>query len=458
MSADFHRVDDARADVHQPSRIGVSIPEAESARVGPVPRHPAPSFVRSNLSSLQRNAGNRAAQAFARQTRSVGGAGAEQGADSESLALRELGEHVHQAGASSKEQVHRRVDRAPQKAKVELPVPLESVESIRVKLVARQNNLNSFLTTAKQDISNIRTHFSFVNGTYNRSHANHAMVVAQAKTQAESKQQWVDFAFGVGVGISVGLMSEALIAGKLAEAAFETLAEVGAEIVEGGIARLVKPEVPKPELIPGLAPELKQIRSLQILDDLNVVALQMAVPGTFVFTDPLVQCERLSGELRLLQAGADADRRKMNDAQMREQFANLTKFEAESSKAEAKLVATKASFDKLRVSFFARPAISDKLVEQDIWIPWIAAQDIETFFAPTLFNNLIRQHMQDIGLSDRLGAAGLPNRDRILGDYWPHNPGNAQERNVVKSYVALKNAAAAEAKLLPAFWNKVFLQ
>ena len=346
----------------------------------------------------------------------------------------------------------------PPKAKVELPVPLESVESIRARLATRQNGLNQFLTASKQDVANIRNHFAFVNGVYKRSFDHHALVVAQAKAQAESKQAWVDFAFGVGVGVGIGLMSEALIAGRLAEVAYETLAEVGAELVEGGIARLVKPEVPKAELLPELAPELKQIRSLQFLDELNVLVVQMAVPGTFVFTDPLVQSERVLAELRLIAAGAAAEHRKLTDTEIRERFAKIAKFETASAQAEAKLVEAKATFDKLRTSYFGRPAIADEQVEQDIWIPWIAAQDIETFFAPTLFNPLIRRHLRDIGVTTRLGTSGLPYRDSILGEYWPHNPSTDEERAVVASYKLQKDRAAAEAKKLPAFWNKVFLQ
>ncbi len=382
------------------------------------------------VSALQRTAGNRAAQTFVSGERSRVGQGA----------------------------VPRRIDRTPQATKVSLPVPLDSVAAVRTRLDARHKSLNQFLTDSKQDITNIRTHFGFVNGVYKRSFDNHAMVIAQAKAQAETKQAWVDFAFGVAVGVSVGMMGEALIAGRLAESAFELVAEVGAEMVEGGIASRVKPEVPKFELLPDAAPELKQIRSLQILDDLNVVVIEMAVPGASVFTQPLVQCERVTAELRLIASGADEKHRKMTDDQIREQFAKITKFDQASAQADAKLAASKAAFDKLRAQFFARPPITDAKVEQDIWISWIAAQAIDTFFAPTLFNSLIRQHFRDIGLSGRLGVEGLGNYDRLFGEYWPHNPGTPQERAVVASYTALKNAAAAEGKAIPAFWNKVFLQ
>ncbi len=344
------------------------------------------------------------------------------------------------------------------KPKAELPVPTASVETVRTRLTSRQKTLAQFLTVAKQDVANIRAHFVFVNGVYKRSFDHHALVVDQVKAQAVTKQAWVDFAFGVGVGVGVGLFSEALIAGRLAEAAYETLAEVGAELVEGGIARIVKPEVPKAELIPGLAPELKQIRSLQMLDDLNAVVLQLAVPGTMVFSDSLVQSERVLAELRLIAAGADADSRRMTDAEIRDKFAKITKFDATGADAETKLATTMADFDRLRALFFERPPVADQQVEQDIWIPWLAVQDLDTFFAPTVFNALMRAHLRDIGVTARLGVGGFPYRDPVLGNYWPHNPGTDEEKAVVRSYQQQKESAAAEAKHLPAFWNRVFLQ
>lgn len=383
------------------------------------------------VAALQRSAGNRAAQTFISSERSPRG----------------------------QVPVSRRIERVPQTTKIALPVPLDSVAAARTRLDARQKSLNQFLTDSKLDIANIRTHFGFVNGVYKRSFEHHAMVVAQVRAEAETKQAWVDFAFGVGVGVSVGMMGEALIAGKLAESAFELVAEVGAEMVEGAIASRVKPEVPKAVLLPELAPELKQIRSLQILDDLNVAVMEMAVPGTFVFTEPLVQCERLTAELRLIAAGADEGHRKMTDAQITEQFAKITKFDQSSAQADAKLAAAKAAFDKLRAQFFARPPITDEKIEQDIWIPWIGAQAIDTFFAPTLFNAQIRNHFRDIGLTARLGVAGLGNYDGLFGtEIWPNNPSTPHERAVVASYTALKAAAAAEARVIPAFWNKVFIQ
>ena len=350
------------------------------------------------------------------------------------------------------------MQRDPSKAKPALPVPLESVEAIGTRLAARQSNLNQHLVTSKEDIGSIRSYFGSVNGVYKRSHDHHAMVVAQAKAQAETKQQWVDFAVGVGTGIAVGLMSEALIAGKLAEAAYETVAEVGAELVEGGIARAFKPEVPKVELLPELAPEFKQIRSLQTLDDLNVAVLQLAAPGTFTFTDPMVQTERLSAELRLISAGADADHRRMSDDDIRSKFDKLKKFDAASANSNTQLETARAAFAKLRSALASAPPLTDAQVEQDIWIPWIMAQDIDTFFAPTIFSALMRNHFADIGLTGRLGVIPLGNQDSLFGQFWPNNPTTEQEHRVVNSYKDFKDAAGREGKLLAAFWNKVFLQ
>ena len=337
-------------------------------------------------------------------------------------------------------------------------MPLEAVEAIGKRLAARQSNLNQHLVTSKQGIADIRSYFTNVNGVYKRSYDHHAMVVAQAKAQAETKQQWVDFAFGVGTGIAVGLMSEALIAGKLAEVAYETVAEVGAEMVEGGIARVLKPEVPKVELLPELAPEFKQIQSLKILDDLNVAVLQLAAPGTFTFTDPMVQTERVGAELRLISAGADADHRRMSDDDIRSKFTKLQAFDAASATSDTQLETAREKFANLRRALASAPPLTDAQVEQDIWIPWIMVQDIDTFFAPTIFSALMRNHFSDIGLTQRLGVIPLGNQDSLFGQFWPNNPSTDQEHRVVDSYRDFKAAATTQGKLLPAFWSKVFLQ
>lgn len=338
---------------------------------------------------------------------------------------------------------------------VDLPVDRNEVELLGARLKMQQIDLASFLGDAKKDVDNIRGYFEWVLGVYARCHGHYALVLAQAGAQADTAQKWVDFIFGVAVGVSAGLLAEAMIAGLAAEAALEVVAEVGAEIVEGGITTAVKPQVPKPVPLKGAGPEFKQIQALENLDKLNSVVLRMAIPGVMVYQDPIVQSERLIAELRVIQAGGQ---RRMSDDEIRESHLKLMRFSLSSLQLDARLQEAKAKFDALRVRYTGKQAPSDARCEQDIWIPWLAEQDIDTFFAPTLMNELIRRHLADIGLAgwDKPGG-----RLGVKVDTGETNPFSEPRPGDVLGPVdvarKLKAAAGAAKAELPTYWKDVFL-
>jgi hypothetical protein len=126
--------------------------------------------------------------------------------------------------------------------------------------------------------------FKWVNSVYRRCYDHYQRVINQAAAEAQTEQAWLDYASGAAIGITVGLIGEAIIAGRAAEKALEGIAEVSGEFIEGGISANVKFDVPVPKIAPELSPALRQVQSLQKLDDLSAAVLPMAT-GSQVYTD-----------------------------------------------------------------------------------------------------------------------------------------------------------------------------
>jgi hypothetical protein len=336
-------------------------------------------------------------------------------------------------------------------------IPRNDVELMGAQLKMREVDLATLVADAKRDVENIRGYFGWVTGVYRRCYGHYELVLSQASAEAESTQKWVDFIFGVATGVTVGVLSEVTIAAKATELSVELLAEVGAEIAEGGIGQLIKPEVQKPTPEKDAAPEFKEIQALKNLDELNIQVLNLAVPGAGVYHDPIVQCERLIAELRVIEAGGD---RRMSDDDIREAHLKLMKFSLQSLQVENTVTEAKAKFDALRANYSGKQAPGDARCEQDIWIPWLAHQNIDTFFAPTLFHEHIRRHLADIGLVGWDAPGGRLNVrvgtliDKPFVQLEPRAPELLEKQNICRN---LKSAAAGAATSLPTYWKEVFL-
>lgn len=346
------------------------------------------------------------------------------------------------------------LQRAPNVSKEQnLPAPRNEIELIGMRLKSRQVDLQYFLTNAKSDVERVRHYFEWVNGVYTRCYGHYKLVLAQANAEADSAQAWIDFIVGVLTGVSVGVLFELTLAARATEMGIELLSEAGAEMVEGGLGRVIKLEVPKATLLEELTPELKQIRSLQNLDRLNATVLAMAIPGAYVYTDPIIQAERLTAELRVAEAGG---KRRMSDTEIKEQYLKLMNFELKSVQMESALKNAESKFALLR-EYANKPAPTDQRCEQDIWIPWLAKQNIDTFLTPILFNGLIRRHLVDIGLAGWESKGGRLNvkvGDIKSGLFEPRASEIIEVETICRE---LKAAAAKEAATLPAYWKNVFL-
>ena len=171
-------------------------------------------------------------------------------------------------------------------------VTAANVEQLGAGLQARQTHLGNFLTQAQTDISNIRGYFKWVNDVYDRCYEHYELVLKQAKKQADTQQAWMDFISGVITGVAIGVIADAIPFLQATEGIAKVLSEAAAGSTSGGIGALTKTNAPALTPPIELNPAFKKVVSLQQLDKLNTEVLSLAVPGTLVFSNPLVQIER----------------------------------------------------------------------------------------------------------------------------------------------------------------------
>ncbi len=184
-----------------------------------------------------------------------------------------------------------------------IAVKAADVEQLGIRLQARQTHLGNFLTQANGDISNIRGYFKWVNDVYVRCYEHYDLVLKQAKKQADTQQAWMDFVSGLVTGLAVGLIFDAIPALEAAQGIYKALSEMGSGSASGVIGTVTKTDAPALAPPIELNPAFKQLQALQQLDKLNTEVLSLAVPGTLVYSNPLVQIERIKAELRVSAAG-----------------------------------------------------------------------------------------------------------------------------------------------------------
>jgi hypothetical protein len=337
--------------------------------------------------------------------------------------------------------------------------PRNDIELMGVRLKARQTDFATFLGDAKDDVKNIKGYFKWVTEVYDRSYGHYNLVLQQANGQAETQQAVVDLLFGVAIGVGIGMISEVTLGAWAANTAYELLAEAAAEGVEGGVgygAGLagVKPEIAKAKVSDELNPAFKQIQALQQLDQLNTAVLGMSIPGPLVYSNPIVQSERLSAELRVAEAHGE---RRMSDDDIRQAYLKLMHFDVQSIQMENIIKEQRGKFDALRAAYTGKQAPSDERSEQDIWILWLEKQNPVGswggMFASIVGNKLILNHLADIGLAARGTKGG-----RLNADIEYHNPtlepGHDDDDTAAWQIVSGAKAAAPG---VPAYWADVFL-
>jgi hypothetical protein len=342
------------------------------------------------------------------------------------------------------------VQRAPTKP---LVPSVNDIEILGTRLKTRQLNLSAFTKNATQDINSLREYFKWVNSIYRRCYDHYQLVINQAAAEAQTEQAWLDYASRAAIGITVGLVGEAIIAGRAAEKALEGIAEVSGEFIEGGISANVKFDVPVPKIAPELSPALRQVQSLQKLDDLSAAVLPMA-KGSQVYTDAIVGTERISADLRVGEAGG---KRRMTDSEIQQEHLKLMRFELASFQSDREVDAVAARFDALRAAYGGKQPPADMRCEQDIWIPWIAQQSGEAirnvFVTPVLSRPVLANHLVDIGLAARGGAGGRLNAD--ISKSRRTKPDDIM--STLEPHQQLIVGARAENPALPQVWRAIFL-
>lgn len=347
------------------------------------------------------------------------------------------------------------VQRAPTKP---LAPSVNDIEILGTKLKTRQLNLSIFTRSATQDINALREYFRWVNSVYRRCYDHYDLVIKQAAAEAQTEQAWLDYASGAAIGITVGLAAEGVIAaaakaGLAAEKSLEAVGEVAGEFIEGGISANVKFDVPVPKIAPELSPALRQVQTLQKLDDLCATVLPMAT-GSQVYTDAIVGTERISADLRVAEAGG---KRRMTDSGIQQEHLKLMRFELASFQSDREVDAAATRFDALRTAYSVKQPPSDVRCEQDIWIPWIAQQSGEAirnvFVTPVLSRPVLANHLVDIGLAARGGPGGRLNAD--ISKSRRTKPDDLM--STLEPHQQLIIGARAENPALPGVWRAIFL-
>lgn len=334
------------------------------------------------------------------------------------------------------------------------------IELMGVRLKARQTDFATFLNAAKDDVNNVRNYFKWVTDVYDQTYGIYALVIKQADAQAETQQMVVDLIFGVAAGVGIGVLSEVTLGAAAANTAFEILAEVAAEGVEGGVGLVAgisgAKEVPRAKVSEGLNPAFKQVQALQKLDELNTTVLGMSIPGPLVYGNPIVQSERLSAELRVAEAGGE---RRMSDNDIRLAYLKLMRFDVQSIQMENTIKMQQGKFDALRKAYMGKQAPSWQRTEQDIWITWIAEQDAggSLFSASILENRLIDRHLVDLGLAMLGSRGGRLNADTGIVNIAITPLDAPRVPHQLPTAIQLKSGAAALQKEVLEFWKDVFL-
>jgi len=337
-------------------------------------------------------------------------------------------------------------------------VTAASVEQLGAGLQARQTHLGNFLSQAQTDISNIRGYFKWVNDVYERCYEHYDLVLKQAKKQADTQQAWMDFISGVITGLAIGVIFDAIPALAVAKGLLKAASEVGSGAVSGGIGAATKTDAPALAPPIELNPAFKKVVALQQLDQLNSEVLALAVPGTMVYTNPLLQIERLKAELRVSAAGGQ---RQLSDDEMQKMYADLVTFDGKSVQFDESLKQAELKFDALRAAYMGKQAPTDQRCEQDIWIPWIAKQNPgEAAFwsvGPVLGMTILQNHFVDIGLAAK-GTRGGRLNAAVGGDVADaqYDP-EAHTIVTVDSSAELVLGAKAEQAQLAPYWANVFL-
>ena len=251
-----------------------------------------------------------------------------------------------------------------------LSVP--ALESIRGTATQTTILAGAYAALGIRTVDTLKSTLTAADQTYGNAYANYANSVRAARAEAINQQDWNNIFLGIGIGVSVGLLSEAIIPEGIAYG-WKVLAEVVGEATEaaaaGGAQALGITDVQGTDLEPGgLSPDARNSQTWERLSGLYRSVLGIQLHTQYL---PLVlgNVEYALGQFRLLEAGAQAD---MSQVELVDMAVSLNRAAAHLTRLNAELGEKLEGLNRLNAQADAAPRPSEREMECDIWILWMS--------------------------------------------------------------------------------------
>lgn len=281
------------------------------------------------------------------------------------------------------------------------------VENIRARATVRYGQTSATVGAGVSAINSIKESLMRVSSKYTEAYQSYADAVTAAGKEARNQQTWFDFFMGVGVGVTVGLLSEAIFVAEGAALATEMIVEVGAEAAEGGIGIGLKASGLTEFVGQDLAPSIKldpmvlELEIYRLLESLHQRVHSVAQCGDAQF---LINgaAEYAIGEIKSHVAGGEQE---MSENDLLDLIETLVRADQSSKTLDKTMPSFRVSLQGLVNSVSSAPDTSVWEMEQDIWIMWIAT--IKKSDSNILDYDAIEDRLHKIGVlgeGSRLGV------------------------------------------------------
>ncbi|MEU0885644.1 DUF4157 domain-containing protein [Lentzea sp. NPDC005914] len=270
-------------------------------------------------------------------------------------------------------------------------------EATQVSLLA-----GAYTERGIQTVDTLKTAVVGASDRYTQAYEAYAKVIRAAGEEARNQQDWINIFVGIGIGVSVGLLSAAVVPEGLA-LGWATLAEVAGETVEAVAAAGVQASgittVAGTDLQPGgLDPHVLSTGVWRNLADLYRGVLGVQRHTQYL---PLILggTEYALGQFRLAEVGASAD---MKQSELVDMAVSLNRAGVHLRLLGPELTRRLSALDRLREAAAAIKHRGIREVEQDVWIMWM--ETVPDGQSDILDLDEIEDHLAAIGM---LGSGSI---------------------------------------------------
>jgi len=287
----------------------------------------------------------------------------------------------------------------------------DNLETVRAEGLVRMGKLSLLERDTNDAIGAVKGQLLAVSKTYDAAYKRYADVIAKAKQEAQSQQEWTDIFVGIAIGVLVGVCIEgvaaavavdavATVAAKGLKALAKTAAkEAGGEVVEAGGGVLAKVsgafEVAGKDLEPGgLKPEILKMTIWKELTKLHEQAPRI---GGQALNQALLMsnAEYAIGEIKAHVSGGKGADLSEDDAV---KLAVDVLAGGKSAKDVDKAIDTaREKFAAMKKQGGVESTYTADQMEKDIWVLWMASLKKDSNI---LDIDAIEKHLAALGLVD----------------------------------------------------------